>query len=1408
MSRPALAVHEVLEEEYVSAWGESPIDGDSPVEQWHVLNEPALRDALSLTADDDLLGWLEKMCKPGQDNEAAAIRRFRKHDRLRPGTKRLIAAYGGADAVHQRRTNRRILEDVAGKALRAAAPAVDIEADQIVDAEFAAQTLAEAESLPRTIPESCRDESRAASAEKVAAALEALRVQTDLSAAQCPAGLFRDARRLSRDTALSIEQYGTFDETDRLRLNRRILDDVFSDGLAAYRDIRLAYLYAELHKRSDDDAPAALCISGGGIRSATFALGVIQGLARLRVLRHFQYLSTVSGGGYIGSWLSSWARRHPKGFAGVEEDLSAVDSQAVAETMAKTQPEAKPIRHLREYSNYLTPRVGVLSGDTWAMLALYLRNLTINLLVLVPVLAGILAIPRLSGWLLTVIGSIPLALLLGASLVSLAAMFWYIGSARPVRHGAGLDDPPEWLRRRTSEQTRFLLFCVVAGGCSAFFLTLLWAKLASVSFDAVGTVDLVLIAAWVVAAIATTTVLPCFVYFRRFRAASYAARRDSIACDDDANRRMVEQRIVWERRGAFLGCLSTIVLLFLLTRIFDRPLAAMPDLETLSPFQLADVSTTPWKLFYICFAGPAVLLVFFIQATIFVAVSGRHNEDYDREWWGRAGGWLLGGAAAWVLFAAVAVFGPLTIYQFPLIVGTLGGTSGLLALGLGRSASSPAQAKQAGKAPLIAAASGLALRVAVPVFALFLLAGLSYLTTAIIQKANRARPPRTREFLAQFKSSAAAKQSVKVVEGKAYVETLKSDPLPLRSPDAYAAIDHLRMVEQPRVLEVLIVLLVALVAARLSRFIGANRFSMHALYRNRLIRAYLGASRYDRDPDRFTGFDPYDNIQMYKLRPELFWSCSFRDLDGFIDELRDGDDAFTSSLVEALQNTTYDLLLGKRTVERLSVQLEKALTRQFDGRAIEDILQGYERHFPAFCERLEDLDGTPTSRALRKLAEALQEDTAAELERIAALGGGAELADALFQDLNRIIIEGDLAKTGPAASPQQRAIANRARLDAQYAKFIIRAAPSKPAGSSKEQLAVRAPLHVINIALNLVSGDKLAWQQRQAESFTVSPLHCGSPYLGYRDAREYGDAERGITLGTAVTISGAAASPNMGYHSSPALAFLLTMFNVRLGWWLGNPGAAGQQTFTAANPDSALDLIWREAAGLTNDSFPWVYLSDGGHFENLGLYEMVLRRCRTIVVSDAGCDPKFTFEDLGNAIRKIRMDLGIPIEISHMYMHPRDPEEPGNYCGIGEILYRAVDGEDAVNGKLIYVKPAVYRDESLPKDVFNYARECTDFPHESTGDQWFSESQFESYRMLGRHVVDRMVGDSAGRFRSVTHFADEVKKRWRGRAEETYLPVVSQLLRVRAVAAPNKPVGGAAPAGPRLLAKKSRAKTP
>ena len=128
-----------------------------------------------------------------------------------------------------------------------------------------------------------------------------------------------------------------------------------------------------------------LAFSGGGIRSATFNLGVLQALAERKVLRTVDYLSTVSGGGYIGSWLISWI--HKIGVHKVEQSLSTTDSPY------PQQDEVQPIEFLRDFSNYLAPRPGMFSADTWTILAVWSRNTFLNLLILVSAISCVLLLP-------------------------------------------------------------------------------------------------------------------------------------------------------------------------------------------------------------------------------------------------------------------------------------------------------------------------------------------------------------------------------------------------------------------------------------------------------------------------------------------------------------------------------------------------------------------------------------------------------------------------------------------------------------------------------------------------------------------------------------------------------------------------------------------------------------------------------------------------------------------------------------------------------------------------------------------------------------------------------------------------------------------------------------------------------
>lgn len=284
------------------------------------------------------------------------------------------------------------------------------------------------------------------------------------------------------------------------------------------------------------------------------------------------------------------------------------------------------------------------------------------------------------------------------------------------------------------------------------------------------------------------------------------------------------------------------------------------------------------------------------------------------------------------------------------------------------------------------------------------------------------------------------------------------------------------------------------------------------------------------------------------------------------------------------------------------------------------------------------------------------------------------------------------------------------------------------------------PLYpLISAAVNLTSTQELDWQDRKAASFVFSPLFCGHHRLVRPGSRHVGDIPPGdiwhddltpeglkastlavrTTLGTAVSISGAAVSPNMGYHSSPAVAFLLTLFNARLGWWMENLHVQGGLLGFVGSK------LLAELLSRSGDRSRYSYVSDGGHFENLGIYELVRRRCRFIMSVDATADPDRDFESLGNAIHKCRVDLGASIDIDVTLMRPGEDGVSRRCATLGKICYA-----DGTKGFLLYLKPSLLGNESA--DIVHYASAHKEFPHEPTSDQFFDEHQFEAYRELGQ----------------------------------------------------------------------------
>ena len=208
--------------------------------------------------------------------------------------------------------------------------------------------------------------------------------------------------------------------------------------------------------------------------------------------------------------------------------------------------------------------------------------------------------------------------------------------------------------------------------------------------------------------------------------------------------------------------------------------------------------------------------------------------------------------------------------------------------------------------------------------------------------------------------------------------------------------------------------------------------------------------------------------------------------------------------------------------------------------------------------------------------------------------------------------------------------------------------------------------------------------------------------------------QKGHALARCSPSPGPHSAPIWGYHSSRATAFLMTLFNVRLGAWMPNPARSNMQELALAKPANSLRALFDELLGRTTDTRQAVYLSDGGHFENLGLYEMLRRRCRMIVVVDAGQDQDRSLFDLGNAICKARIDLGADIQMDAMRIRSRKEIEANPAAAAGALGFAVgtINYPEHRHGRLIYLKPSFLPD--IPADVRAYGLANALFPHVST----------------------------------------------------------------------------------------------
>jgi hypothetical protein len=294
------------------------------------------------------------------------------------------------------------------------------------------------------------------------------------------------------------------------------------------------------------------------------------------------------------------------------------------------------------------------------------------------------------------------------------------------------------------------------------------------------------------------------------------------------------------------------------------------------------------------------------------------------------------------------------------------------------------------------------------------------------------------------------------------------------------------------------------------------------------------------------------------------------------------------------------------------------------------------------------------------------------------------------------------------------------------------------------------PYHLINAALNIQASKTANRRGRNADFFLFTSNFVGSDSTGYVRSDVMQSIDRQLDLATAMAISGAAASSDMGSKSIRLLAPTLALLNIRLGYWLRNPNSIlrsdpnspGERRswLDALHDVGKLYLLW-EMLGQLTEKQRHIYLTDGGHLENLGLYQLLKRGCKFIVVVDAEADPDMEFPAFVTLERYARIDLGVRIDLPWQQIAQTslavdaavDKEEAikstsGPHCALGVIHY-----PDGVDGHLLYVKASLSGDEH--DYVLDYKRRYPSFPHETTSDQFFTEEQFEVYRALAFHVV-------------------------------------------------------------------------
>ena len=289
------------------------------------------------------------------------------------------------------------------------------------------------------------------------------------------------------------------------------------------------------------------------------------------------------------------------------------------------------------------------------------------------------------------------------------------------------------------------------------------------------------------------------------------------------------------------------------------------------------------------------------------------------------------------------------------------------------------------------------------------------------------------------------------------------------------------------------------------------------------------------------------------------------------------------------------------------------------------------------------------------------------------------------------------------------------------------------------------PYHIINTNVVLASSKKAKFRGRGGDNFIMSPKYCGSNATGWRKTEDYMNGD--MTLATAMAISGAAVNPDAGCGDKgvtrqPFLSILMGVLNLRLGYWVLNPDPRETKGwFSPPVPNYIWPGLWEIYRSNLNEKAYFLQLTDGGHFENLALYELIRRRLRLIIVCDGAADPDNTFAELANVMEKVRTDFGALILIKDEKLKDLIPSQEMDGIKVAEKGFLTADIIYADNrkGKLIYINTTFCK--GLDADLYGYKKEHPAYPEEPTSDQFFNEKQFEAYRELGYQIAWGMVND-------------------------------------------------------------------